>query len=153
MLSISVFLLFYPLDTKFTDSFQKRWRFFDSYKGRCPGVYLIVLLILILLRKRLFLNMFTNLFSGIIEEESPSDSWKTLLLIIVMNLRSNLDAWIRYLYYRTSVNRDYCSCYIWCHIACKEESRIGNILRFSHPSLYFLFLMLASMNIMTTHCF
>ena len=35
------------------------------------GVYLIALVILILLRKRLFLNMFTNLFSGIIEEESP----------------------------------------------------------------------------------
>lgn len=56
------------------------------------GVYLIAIVVLILLRKRLFLNMFTNLFSGIIEEESPSDSWKTLLLIIVRNLRSNLDA-------------------------------------------------------------
>ena len=56
------------------------------------GVYLIAVSILILLRKRLFLNMFTNLFSGIIEEESPSDSWKTLLLMIVRNLRSNLDA-------------------------------------------------------------
>ena len=55
-------------------------------------VYLIVLLILILLRKRLFLNMFTNLFSGIIEEESPSDNWKILLLIIVRNLRRKLDA-------------------------------------------------------------
>ena len=56
------------------------------------GVYLIVLVILILLRKMLFLNMFTNLFSGIIKEESSSDNWKTLLLIIVRNLRSNLDA-------------------------------------------------------------
>ena len=46
------------------------------------GVYLIALVVLILLRKRIFLNMFTNLFSGIIEEESPSDSWKTLLLMI-----------------------------------------------------------------------
>ena len=45
-----------------------------------------------LLKKMLFLNMFTNLFSGIIEEESPSDNWKTLLLMIVRNLRSNLDA-------------------------------------------------------------
>ena len=45
-----------------------------------------------LLRKMLFLNMFTNLFSGIIEEESPSDNWKTLLLMIVKNLRGNLDA-------------------------------------------------------------
>ena len=56
------------------------------------GVYLIAVSILILLRKRLFLNMFTNLFSGIIEEESPSDNWKTLLLMIVKNLRGNLDA-------------------------------------------------------------
>ena len=56
------------------------------------GVYLIALVILFLLRKRLFLNMFTNLFSGIIEEESPSDNWKTLLLMIVKNLRGNLDA-------------------------------------------------------------
>ena len=56
------------------------------------GVYLIALVILILLRKRLFVNMFTNLFSGIIEEESPSDNWKTLLLMIVKNLRGNLDA-------------------------------------------------------------
>ena len=56
------------------------------------GVYLIALVILILLRKRLFLNMFTNLYSGIIEEESPSDNWKTLLLMIVKNLRGNLDA-------------------------------------------------------------
>ena len=55
------------------------------------GVYLIAVIILILLRKRLFLNMFTNLFSGIIEAESPSDNLKTLLLMIVKNLRGNLD--------------------------------------------------------------
>ena len=56
------------------------------------GVYIIAAIVLILLRKRLFVNMFTNLFSGIIEEESPSDNWKTLLLMIVKNLRGNLDA-------------------------------------------------------------
>ena len=56
------------------------------------GVYLIAIVVLILLRKRLFLNMFTNLFSGIIEEDSPSDNWKSLLLMIVSNLRVNLDA-------------------------------------------------------------
>ena len=55
------------------------------------GVYIIAAIVLILLRKRLFVNMFTNLFSGIIEEESPSDNWKTLLLMIVKNLRGNLD--------------------------------------------------------------
>jgi len=56
------------------------------------GVYLIALVILILLRKRLFLNMFTNLFSGIIDQGSPADDWKPLLLKIVRNMRSNLDA-------------------------------------------------------------
>ena len=56
------------------------------------GVYIIAAIVLILLRKRLVVNMFTNLFSGIIEEESPSDNWKTLLLMIVKNLRGNLDA-------------------------------------------------------------
>ena len=56
------------------------------------GVYLIAHVILILLRKKLFVNKFTNLFSRIIEEESPSDNWKTLLLMIVKNLRGNLDA-------------------------------------------------------------
>ena len=55
------------------------------------GVYLIVLIILILLRKRLFLHMCTDLFSEIIKEESPSDNWKTLLLMIVRNMRGNLD--------------------------------------------------------------
>ena len=56
------------------------------------GVYLLAVVILVLLRKKLFRRMFTNLFSGIIKEESPADSWKTLLLMIVRNLRSNLDA-------------------------------------------------------------
>lgn len=56
------------------------------------GVYLTATLILVILRKRLFLNMFVNLFSGIIEDGSPTDSWKTLLLMIVRNLRESLDA-------------------------------------------------------------
>lgn len=55
------------------------------------GVYLIVIVTLIVFRNRLFVNMFTNLFSGIIEKESPSDNWKTLLLIIVRNLRGSMD--------------------------------------------------------------
>ena len=56
------------------------------------GVYLMAVVILFLLRKKLFRRMFTNIFSGIIKEESPADSWKPLLLMIVRNLRSNLDA-------------------------------------------------------------
>ena len=56
------------------------------------GVYLMAVVILFLLRKKLFRRMFMNLFSGIIKEESPADSWKTLLLMIVRNLRESLDA-------------------------------------------------------------
>lgn len=56
------------------------------------GVYLMAVVILFLLRKKLFRRMFTNLFSEIIKEESPADSWKTLLLMIVRNMRNNLDA-------------------------------------------------------------
>ena len=56
------------------------------------GVYLIAVLVLVLLRKRLFVNMFSNLFSAIINQGSPADDWKPLLLKIVRNLRSNLDA-------------------------------------------------------------
>ena len=56
------------------------------------GVYLMAVVILFLLRKKLFRRMFSNLFSGIIKEESPADSWKPLLLMIVRNLRGSLDA-------------------------------------------------------------
>lgn len=55
------------------------------------GVFLMAAGILLMLRKRLFRNMFTNIFSGIIEKESPEDSWKPLLLMIVRNLRRSLD--------------------------------------------------------------
>ena len=55
------------------------------------GIYLIAVIVLILLRKRLFINMFSNIFSGIIEEKSTSDNWKTILLMIVRNMRSRLD--------------------------------------------------------------
>lgn len=56
------------------------------------GVFLACTAILFLLRKRLFLNMFTNLFIGMIKTEPPADNWKTLLLMIVRNMRSSLDA-------------------------------------------------------------
>ena len=51
------------------------------------GVYIIAAIVLILLRKRLFLNMFTNLFTGIAEASSPTDSWKPLLMTLVRDLR------------------------------------------------------------------
>ena len=51
------------------------------------GVYLIALAVLFLLRKRLFLNMFTNLFTGIIGSGTSSDKWKTMALVAVRYLR------------------------------------------------------------------
>lgn len=56
------------------------------------GLYLTGVVILFLLRKRLFLDMFTNLFTGIVGSDNPSDSWKTLLLTVVKKLRNNLNA-------------------------------------------------------------
>lgn len=54
------------------------------------GIYFIGVVILFILRKRLFVNMFTNLFTGIMQTNVSDDSWKTLLLIIVKRLRKNL---------------------------------------------------------------
>ena len=55
------------------------------------GVYLAVAVVLFFLRKRLFVNMFTRLFSGIIQTNTPDDGWKSFLLIVVHNLRKNLE--------------------------------------------------------------
>lgn len=55
------------------------------------GVYLIVLVVLFILRKKLFLNMFTNLFSGIADAGTPSDEWKSLAMLIVRYLRGRLE--------------------------------------------------------------
>ena len=54
------------------------------------GVYLACTAVLFFLRKRLFVNMFTNLFTGIMQTNTPDDSWKSLLLIVVQNLRKNI---------------------------------------------------------------
>ena len=54
------------------------------------GIYFIGVVILFFLRKRLFVNMFTNLFTGIMQTNVSDDSWKTLLLIIVKRIRKNL---------------------------------------------------------------
>ncbi len=56
------------------------------------GVCLVGLAILFLLRKRLFLGMFTDLFTGIVETgSSVSDNWKPLALLIIRYFRSRLD--------------------------------------------------------------
>ena len=55
------------------------------------GVYLAVAVVLFFLRKRLFVNMFTRLFSGIIQTNTPDEGWKSFLSIVVHNLRKNLE--------------------------------------------------------------
>ena len=40
------------------------------------GVYLIAFAVLFFLRKRLFLKMFTNLFTGITDSSTSTDRWK-----------------------------------------------------------------------------
>ena len=55
------------------------------------SVYLVAVVVLIILRKRLFLKFFTSLFSGIIEQDESEERLKPLLLMIVMNLRDNLE--------------------------------------------------------------
>lgn len=51
------------------------------------GVYLIVFAVLFFLRKRLFMKMFTGLFTGILDSGTSSDKWKTLALVAVRYLR------------------------------------------------------------------
>ena len=55
------------------------------------SVYLVAVVVLIILRKRLFLKFFTSLFSGIIEQDESEERLKPLLLMIVKNLRDNLE--------------------------------------------------------------
>ena len=55
------------------------------------GVYLIALSVLFLMRKRLFLGMFTNLFSEIAATGGASDGWKPLALTVIRCLRSLID--------------------------------------------------------------
>lgn len=55
------------------------------------GGFLTVTSILFFMRKRLFINMFTNLLTEIMYTESTDDSWKSFLLILVRDLRRNLN--------------------------------------------------------------
>ena len=55
------------------------------------GIYLAGAAVLFFLRKRLFVNMFTNLLTGIMQTSAPDDGWKSLLLLLVQNLRKNLE--------------------------------------------------------------
>ena len=55
------------------------------------GVYLIALTVLFFLRKSLFLNMFTGLFTGIINSGTSTDKWKPLALVVIRYLRGLVD--------------------------------------------------------------
>ena len=55
------------------------------------GVFLIVLVVSFFLRKRLFLNMFTNLFNGIAEKDPGADEFRSVALLIVRYLRGRID--------------------------------------------------------------
>ena len=58
--------------------------------GIIGGALLIVVLILFLLRKTLFLNMFEDLFEKVIDTDTPEQGLKSFLLILVRNLRNEL---------------------------------------------------------------
>ena len=51
------------------------------------GVYLTAFAVLFFLRKRLFLKMFTGLFTGVLDSGTSSDKWKTIALVAVRYLR------------------------------------------------------------------
>ena len=55
------------------------------------GVYLLALTILFLMRKKLFLGMFSDLFTGIIDSGTQPDNWKALALVLVRYIRSLVD--------------------------------------------------------------
>ena len=55
------------------------------------GIYLVALAVIFFMRKRLFLGMFTNLFTGIADTGTQPYNLKPLALLLVRYLRSLLD--------------------------------------------------------------
>ena len=55
-------------------------------------VYIIGAAVLFFMRKKLFLTMFTNLFTGIMNTEEPADRFKTLLSNLVRDIRNSLES-------------------------------------------------------------
>lgn len=53
------------------------------------GSYLLALVVLFILRKRLFLKMFARLFAGMADDISPVDDFKSLALIMVRHLQEH----------------------------------------------------------------
>lgn len=56
------------------------------------GVYIIGAVVLFLMRKKLFLKMFTNMFTDIMNTEEPADRFKALLSNLVRDIRKSLES-------------------------------------------------------------
>ena len=54
------------------------------------GIFLVIVLVLFLLRKRLFVSMFENIFSTIADKENGSDEIRPMLLTLVRYLRCQI---------------------------------------------------------------
>lgn len=55
------------------------------------GIYFVLAAVLFFLRKRLFSNMFTKLFTDVSQTNTLDESWKSLLMVIAKNLGKNLE--------------------------------------------------------------
>ena len=55
------------------------------------GIYFVLAAVLFFLRKRLFANMFTKLFTDVSQTNTLDESWKSLLMVIAKNLGKNLE--------------------------------------------------------------
>ena len=53
------------------------------------GAYLAVTLILYFLIKRMFVGMFSNIFTEIMQKKTPNDNWKSFLILLIRNLRND----------------------------------------------------------------
>ena len=56
------------------------------------GVYITGAVVLFLMRKKLFLKMFTNMFTDIMNTEEPADRFKALLSNLVRDIRKSLES-------------------------------------------------------------
>lgn len=52
------------------------------------GVYIIAFAVLYLMRKKLFVGVFTNLFQGVMSDNSQNNEWKPIVMSIISYLRS-----------------------------------------------------------------
>ena len=52
------------------------------------GVYIIAFAVLYLMRKKLFVGVFTNLFQGVMSDNSQNNEWKPIIMSIISYLRT-----------------------------------------------------------------